>query len=67
MCACVRACVRACVCVCVLYALSFDNMYLYRTCKRLGPVRVRRSKYSLLLKKAMFYAQSTRLLVMKGV
>ena len=33
----------------MLYALNFDNMYLWRTCKRLGPVRVRRSKYSLLL------------------
>ena len=33
----------------MLYALNLDNMYLQRTCKRLGPVRVRRSKYSLLL------------------
>ena len=58
VCVCVRACVRACVCesvcvracvLCMLYALNFDNMYLYRTCKRLRPVRVRRSKYSLLL------------------
>ena len=32
-----------------MYALNFDNMYLWRTCKRLGPVRVRRSKYLLLL------------------
>ena len=40
-----------CVCVCalMLYALIFDNMYLYRMCKHLGPVRVRRSKYSVLL------------------
>ena len=42
-----------CACVCVrafmLYALKFDSMYLPRTCKRLGPVRVRCSKYSLLL------------------
>ena len=51
VCVCVRACVRVCVCVCalMLYALNFENMYLQRTCKRLGPVRVRRSKYSLLL------------------
>ena len=64
VCVCVRACVRACVCVCVcmhvsmcgwvggcvvLYALNFDNMYMYRMCKRLGPVRVRHSKYPLLL------------------
>ena len=33
----------------MLYALNLDNMYLQITCKRLGPVRVRRSKYSLLL------------------
>ena len=60
VCVFVRACVRACVCVCeslcvcacvcvcafMLYALNFDNMYLERTCKRLGSVRVRRSKYS---------------------
>ena len=33
-----------CVCGCVLYTLNLENM-----CKRLGPVRVRRSKYPLLL------------------
>ena len=46
----VRACVHACVSVCafVLYALNFDNLYVQRMCKRLGPVRVRRSKYLLL-------------------
>jgi len=27
------------------YALNLENMYTERTCKRLGPVRVRRSKY----------------------
>ena len=48
-CVCESVCVRACVCAFMLYALNFDNMYLYRTCKHLGPVRVRRSKYSLLL------------------
>ena len=32
-----------------MYALNFDNMYLWRTCKRLGPARVRRSKYLFLL------------------
>ena len=37
------------VCAFVLYALNFDNIYMYRICKRLGPVRVRRSKYPLLL------------------
>ena len=51
--ACVGLCVCGSVCVCVcafmLYALNFDNMYLYRMCKRLGPVRVRHSEYSLLL------------------
>ena len=53
VCVSVRTCVyesldvRACVCAFMLYALNFDNMYLHRTCKRLGPVRVRRSKYSL--------------------
>ena len=51
VCACVRACVRACVCVCVvcvfvLYALKLKNICSQRMCKRLGPVRVRRSKYS---------------------
>ena len=60
---CVHVCVRACVsvcanlCVCVyvyvcafmLYALNFDSVYLSRTCKRLGPERVRCSKYSSLL------------------
>ena len=33
----------------MLYALNFDNMYLLRTCKHLGPVWLRRPKYSLLL------------------
>ena len=46
-CACVRA--RVCVCVCVrarmLYVLNLENMYFYRMCKRLGPVRVRRCKH----------------------
>ena len=55
MCVCARTCVyesvcvRSCMCAFMLYALNFDNMYFQRTCKRLGPVRVRRSKYSLLL------------------
>ena len=47
-----RACVCRSVCVCafMLYALNFDNNYvLVKTCKRLGPERVRHSKYSLLL------------------
>ena len=51
-CVCESLCVRACVRALVLYALNFDkyvfveNVYgLYG----LGPVRVRRSKYSLLL------------------
>ena len=48
-CVCESVCVRACACAFMLYALNFDNMYLSRTCKRLGPVRVRLSKYSLLL------------------
>ena len=47
VCVCVRA--RARVCAFMLYALNFDSMYLQRTYKRLGPVRVRHSKYSLLL------------------
>ena len=39
-----------CMCVCVvLYALNFDNMYMYRMCKHLGPERVRHLKYPLLL------------------
>ena len=46
-----RVCMRVHVRVCafMLYALNFDNMYLQRTCKRLGPVWVRHSKCSLLL------------------
>ena len=46
-----RVCMRVRVRVCafMLYALNFDNMYLQRTCKRLGPVRIWRSKCSLLL------------------
>ena len=48
-CVCESVCVHACVCAFMLYELNFDNMSLQRTCKRLGPVRVRRSKYSLLL------------------
>ena len=42
----VRVCVCACVCVCIrVVCIEFWQ----RTCKRLGSVRVRRSKYSLLL------------------
>ena len=44
-----HVCVRVRVCAFMLYALNFDNMYLQRTCKRLGPVRIWRSKCSLLL------------------
>ena len=43
-----KDCVCVCMCACVLYALNFENMCIYRTCKCLGPVRVRRSKYPLL-------------------
>ena len=52
----------ACVCVCafMLYALNSDNMYLQRTCKRLGPVWVRRSKYSLLLLVSGGHVENTR-------
>ena len=51
--ACVRACVRVCIhVVCIEF---FNSMYLPRTCKRLGPVRVRRSKYSLLLLLFLFF------------
>ena len=54
VCACVRVCMHVSMCGCVggcvvLYALNFDNKYMYRICKRLGPVRVRHSKYPLLL------------------
>ena len=52
VCVCVCACVRACVArarAFVLYASNFENMCLQRTCKRLGPVRVKRCKYPLLL------------------
>ena len=57
VCVCGRVCVcaRARVCVCararafVLDALNLDNMYTQRICMRLGPVPVRRSKYSILL------------------
>ena len=49
--ACVRACASLCVCACVrafmLYALNFDKYVFVEN--SLGPVRVRRSKYSLLL------------------
>ena len=50
MCACVRVCVRACVRV-LLCALNPENNYVHfeEMCKRLGPVRVRRSKYPVLL------------------
>ena len=37
------------MCAFMLYALNFDNLYLPRMCKRLGPVQVRCSKYSSLL------------------
>ena len=49
-CVCVRVCVCVCVCVhaFVLYALNFENMCIERMCKRLGPVKARRSKYPLL-------------------
>ena len=54
VCACVCVCVRVrvcmcCVCVCVhvstfmLYALNFENMYISRMHKHLGPVLVRHS------------------------
>ena len=36
----VYACVRACVRGFVLYAFNFDNTYLQRMYKRLGPVCV---------------------------
>ena len=43
--ACVRACERACVRACVLYALSLEYVcIILKNCKRLRPVRVRRSK-----------------------
>ena len=45
MCVCVCVCVRAFM----LHALNVDNMYFKRTCKRLGTVQVRCSKYLLLL------------------
>ena len=55
VCVCVCVCVYVCVCLClcvgvrastfVLYALNFKKLYIERTCKCLGPVRVRRSKY----------------------
>ena len=66
MCVYTRACmcesVCACMCVCafMLYALNFDNMYLPRTCKRLRPVRVRRSKYSLLWLLFLFYLRRAK-------
>ena len=46
MCVCVCMCMCVCVCVC---ALNLENMNMHRICKRLGPVRVRRSKYPLFL------------------
>ena len=44
-----------CVCVCafMLYALNFEQMCIQGMCKCLGPVQVSRSKYQLLLKKAL--------------
>ena len=47
VCARARACVRACVRA--LYALNPDNIGLKTVSKRYGSVRVRRSKYPLLL------------------
>lgn len=58
--ACVCVCVHGCVCVCMyvfmLYVLNFEQMCIPRMCKMckcLGPMRVSRSKYQLLLKKAL--------------
>ena len=56
-CVCLCKCVCVCVCVCarprvrvlVLYALNFENTWIWRMWKRLGPVWVRCSKYSSLL------------------
>ena len=49
-------CAGVCACMCMrvwgvfmLYMLNFDNMYVKRMWKCLGPVQVRHSKYSLLL------------------
>ena len=44
VCACVRACVRA-LRAFFLYALNFEDLSIQRMCKRLVPVRIRRSKY----------------------
>ena len=47
----VHHCVCVCMCVCmfVLYPLNLENVYIERICKRLGRVRVSRSKYPLSL------------------
>ena len=54
MCVCEREremCVCVCVCVCafVFYVLNIENMCIQRMCKRLGPARVRRSKYIIII------------------
>ena len=52
MCVRVLVCVCACVCVCIHVVCIEFWQYVFaenRRCKRLGPVRIRRSKYSLLL------------------
>ena len=58
VCVCVFVCLCVCVCVFVLYALNPENMYIGIICKRLGHVRVSRSKYpatvSLLLPLLLF-------------
>ena len=46
---CVCVCARARARVFVLHALNFENNVHLKMCERLGPVRVRRSKYPLLL------------------
>ena len=41
---------KSCMCVCVhVVCVEFWQYVFVKTCKRLGPVRVRRTKYSLLL------------------
>ena len=58
VCVCVYMCARECVrvrmcmrvCACVLYALNQENLYISKEGQKgLWPVRVRRSKYPLLI------------------
>ena len=54
---CVCVCARVCVCVAFpacMRALNLENMYIWRICKRLGPVRVMLSKYPLLFRLLLF-------------